>query len=90
MNFEWDEQKRLSNVQKHGIDFVDAVDIFDGRARLDFASPRRSEHRMLSVGELDGIVIAVAWTHRGSDTVRIISVRRARRDEKKAYRETHG
>ena len=45
---------------------------------------------MLSVGELDGIVIAVAWTHRGSDTVRIISVRRARRDEKKAYRETHG
>jgi uncharacterized protein len=90
MNFEWDERKRLSNLGKHGIDFVDAIDIFDGRLRFDFASPRRGEHRMVSIGELDGVGVAVAWTRRGPDTVRIISVRRARREEKKPYREIHG
>jgi uncharacterized DUF497 family protein len=89
VKFEWDERNRLSNIEKHGVDFVSAVEIFDGRPSRDIASPRRSEHRVLSIGELNGVIVAVAWTQRGVDTIRIISVRRARREEEKEYREIH-
>jgi uncharacterized protein len=90
MNFEWDDQKRLSNIEKHGIDFVVARHIFDGRPRRDLTSPRADEHRVLGVGELNGTMVAVAWTRRGAGTIRIISARRARREEEQKYREVHG
>jgi uncharacterized DUF497 family protein len=90
MNFEWDEQKRLSNIEKHGIDFIIATHVFDGRLRLDFASPRAGEHRVLSIAELNGTIVALAWTRRGADTIRIISARRARREEEEKYREIYG
>jgi uncharacterized DUF497 family protein len=50
MRFEWDEQKRLLNIAKHGIDFLTASGIFDGRPRFDLDSPAgqratASEHR---------------------------------------------
>ncbi len=90
MNFEWDEVKRRSNIEKHGIDFIRARHVFDGRPRHDVESPRGNEHRILSVGELNGVIVAVAWTRRGEEIIRIISVRRARREEERAYRELFG
>jgi len=90
MRFEWDEEKRLSNVAKHGSDFIRAARLFDGRPRLDAQSPHRQENRILSLGELDGVLIAVAWTQRGADVCRIISVRRARDEEKRQYQQIHG
>jgi uncharacterized DUF497 family protein len=90
MNFEWDEDKRLSNIEIHGIDFFGARHLFDGRPRYDFESPRGGEHRILSIGELNGVIVAVAWTKRGADIVRIISARRARNEEEKKYREICG
>jgi uncharacterized protein len=89
MNFEWDEQKRRSNIGKHGFDFLSAKHFFDGRPRRDFDSPRRSEPRVLSIGELNGVIVAVAWTRRAADTIRIISVRRARNEEERKYREIY-
>jgi len=89
MRFAWDEKKRQSNIAKHGIDFLLASQMFDGRVRLDFESPRDDEHRILSITELDGKVIAVAWTWRDEDVVRIISARRARREEERAYRQLY-
>ncbi len=82
MRFEWDEAKRWSNLEKHGFDFQRAIRIFDGRPRLDIPSRRGDEERVLSV--------AVAWTQRDLDAVRIISVRRARRAEEKQHRQLHG
>jgi uncharacterized DUF497 family protein len=38
MQFEWDETKRASNVAKHGIDFISAVELFDGRPAVTFRS----------------------------------------------------
>src|SRR5690242_20498105 len=55
MRFKWDEKKRLSNIAKHGFDFIRAARLFDGRHRLDAQSPRGPEHRILSIGELDGV-----------------------------------
>jgi uncharacterized DUF497 family protein len=51
MRFEWDEDKRQSNIEKHGLDLIRAARLFDGRPRLDAASPRGREHRILSIGE---------------------------------------
>ncbi len=45
MEFEWDQRKRQANIEKHGIDFVDAKEIWDGEV-LDIPSPQ-SEHREL-------------------------------------------
>jgi uncharacterized DUF497 family protein len=90
MRFEWDEERRQSNIEKHGIDFIRATRLFDGRHRLDAASPRGREHRILSIGELEGVIIAVAWTQRGEDICRIISVRRARDEEKRQYHQVYG
>lgn len=90
IRFAWDEKKRQSNIAKHGIDFLFASQMFDGRVRLDFDSPRSREQGTLSIAELDGKLIAVAWTWRDDDVVRIISARRARREEERAYRQLFG
>lgn len=87
MPFEWDENKRLSNIEKHGIDFADAVKIFDAFAvtrqdtRADYG-----EERYVAVGLLDGREITVIYTPR-EDNRRIISARRARVEERKVYHE---
>jgi uncharacterized DUF497 family protein len=90
MRFEWDENKRQLNTAKHGIDFVLASQLFDGRPCVDLDSPRESEHRIVRIGNLSGRVIAVVWTRRGPDVIRIISARRARREEERVYRQLHG
>jgi uncharacterized DUF497 family protein len=85
MDFEWDEDKRQPNIAKHGVDFLRARHVFDGRPRYDVASPRGSEHRILSVSEVDGVIIAVAW-----ETCRIILARRASDEEKREYHQVYG
>lgn len=81
--FEWDEEKRKQTIIKHGIDFIDAIKIFDGKTLLS-QSIRNDERRWTAIGLLDGIEIAVICTMR-NDTCRIITVRRARRHERKEY-----
>jgi uncharacterized protein len=83
--FEWDENKRRSNIQKHGIDFGDAKDAFDDPAAYTLSSPRSTgERRYVTVGLAKGLLIAVISTLRGS-VVRIISARAASRTERQAY-----
>jgi uncharacterized protein len=80
---EWNEEKAASNRRKHGIDFDEAMEIFYGTSLLR-RSDRNKEERWLAIGESEGRVIAVAFTWRG-DTLRIISARHARRNERRAY-----
>ncbi len=89
MDFEWDESKRLSNVAKHGVDFLRARTLFDGRPLRNKASDRGDEQRVASTGLLDDLFYTVIWTTRGP-TRRIISARRARESEERAYRELYG
>ena len=85
MRFEWDEAKRESNLAKHGVDFVDVPPLFDGVTvtvlddRFDYG-----EHRFITLGILRGIVLAVAPTET-DDLIRLISVRRATRNEEERY-----
>jgi len=55
MQFSWDEDKRIANLKKHGIDFIDAEALFDGRSVYTYPSPREDETRFVSVGFIQGI-----------------------------------
>lgn len=83
MDFEWDEEKRAKTLEKHGIDLLDAARILAG-TYLVSASERRGEPRWLAIGILDGREIALVFTKRG-ENIRLISARRARENERKAY-----
>ncbi|HTC05409.1 MAG TPA: BrnT family toxin [Xanthobacteraceae bacterium] len=80
---EWNEAKAASNRRKHDIDFDEAIEIFYGTSLLR-RSDRKMEERWLAIGETEGRVVTVVFTWRG-DALRIISARRARRNEKRAY-----
>ena len=82
---EWDEGKRRRVLRERGLDFLDAAALFDGRPLLTVPSPRASEERWLSIGEMEGRLIAVVWTWR-SEMLRIVTMRKARDEEKKRYR----
>jgi hypothetical protein len=88
MEFEWDENKRQSNLSKHGIDFVDAAKIFD-RPVLERVDNRYDygETRIVGLGEVNGVVLFVVYTWRG-EVRRIISARRATKRERNKYYQT--
>jgi uncharacterized DUF497 family protein len=88
MRFEWDERERLANLARHGLDFLDAELIFRG-ALYSYPSERRGEDRWVTVGLLEEREVALIWTVR-ADAMRIISFRRARREERRQYRQLHG
>ncbi len=88
MRFEWDEHKRLSNLAKHGLDFRRAVEVFD-QPNLTYRSQRPTEARWVTVGVTHERLVAVVWTARAG-AIRVISMRGARREERRRYRELHG
>ncbi len=88
MQFEWDEAKRLSNLEKHRIDFADAKQLFDGRPVLEAESLYAHEERFLITGMIDDRLVTVIWTRRG-DAIRLIPARRSRDGEERAYRAVH-
>ena len=85
MRFEWDEKKRLSNIKKHGIDFVDIPAMFDGDIvtviddRFDYGETR---YQTLGLLKNRGIMVV----HTESETIiRIISARKANKHEEEVY-----
>lgn len=85
VTFEWDENKRLANARKHGIDFADAARIFEGEIivihddRFDYG-----ETRYVAFGLLNGRVIVVAYTER-DEKIRLISARKGLKHEETCY-----
>ncbi|MCJ2073549.1 BrnT family toxin [Methylobacterium sp. J-030] len=84
--FERDEAKRLSNLSKHRLDVLDAAALFDGRPRIDGPAIFRGDARVFTVAVLGGLVVTLIWIWRGQAR-RLISFRRARDAEKRAYRQ---
>jgi hypothetical protein len=89
MEFERWEAKRLTVLNARRLDFLDGCRMFDGRPICTASSPHGGEERWVSVGELDSEMIAVVWTRRGS-AIRIITMRKARDEEKRRYRSLYG
>ncbi len=85
MEFEWDEAKRRSNLEKHGIDFIDAVQVLaDAPLILEDTRHDYGEQRCLALGEKNGLLFVVAFTLRDG-AFRIISARRANARERRSY-----
>ena len=94
LRFNWNAQKNIANVQKHGIAFVDAIRIFDGPT-VECIDDRweHAEERWLAVGLVGDLEVAVVYTDVEStdDIVRwIISARRATRDERETFYQSIG
>lgn len=86
MRFEWDEVKRRSNLRKHGVDFADAVPVFDDPLALTLEDMGSAEHTMITMG-CDALmrVLVVVWTERFGSSIRIISARKAQPHECRQY-----
>lgn len=84
MEFEYDPVKSSSNLSKHGIDFEKAQSLWKDPWMIEAPANTEGEPRFLSVGVIEGRHWAAIWTPRG-EAVRIISVRRARKEEIRYY-----
>lgn len=89
LKFDWDEEKNKANIKKHGLDFADAEEVFDGPM---FIAPDiredYGEDRWIGIGNFRGRIVVIAFVERGDETIRIISMRKALRHERKYYEET--
>ena len=85
-HFEWNEAKNNANIRKHGLDFLDAEEMFRGRL-IVLADLRRDygENRWIGIGTIQARTVVVVFAERGANTIRIISLRKANRRERKAY-----
>jgi uncharacterized protein len=89
MKFEWNTNKAVSNLSKHGVSFNEAKTVFDDPLYVDFYDPDHSddEERYLIVGESNqGRLLIVSYTER-KDSIRVISAREVTRSEREEYEE---
>lgn len=91
MDFEWDERKNHENIRKHGLDFADAWEIFEGPFVIDLdLRTDYGEDRWSVIGLLGSRTVVVTFTLRGAQSIRIISLRKASRHERKRFEEEIG
>jgi len=82
--FEFDPRKSASNLAKHGIDFVAAQEMWMDPFMVEIDARSSGEPRTLVIGSAAGSLWSAVVTRRRG-CVRIISVRRARQDERRLY-----
>jgi len=83
--FEWDKDKRRTNVHKHGIDFQDAEAVFVGHTvTIEDTRLAYGERRLVTFGLLRASVVAIVHTET-EDVIRIISMRKASKHEERTY-----
>lgn len=86
MRFEWDESKRRTNLEKHGLAFEDMYPMFADPERVEVIDRRKDygETRAVILGRLGGRLLHITYTLRG-DVRRIISARPASQREQRLY-----
>jgi uncharacterized DUF497 family protein len=84
VEFEFDPAKSAANLEKHGIDFTQAQQLWQDVARVEIPARTTDEPRWLVIGRIDGRHWSVVVTHR-QGRARIISARRSRKEEVALY-----
>lgn len=91
MPFQWDEAKNRRNIEKHGISLEEAQEVFNDECaltwldeRFEYGEARKVTLGLISLSIGTSVVVVVIHTDRNG-TIRIISARRANRDERKRY-----
>ena len=84
VKFEWDPQKNRTNRLKHKIDFESAKRLWEDPDRIEIRAPHPIENRYILIGKMGECLWSAVYTLRG-EAVRIISVRRSKKQEIKLY-----
>jgi len=86
MRYTSDPKKRAANLRKHGLDFADAPAVIESDDALTFEDRRfdYGEQRFVTLGLLRGVVVAIA-TAETEEEIRVISMRKAERNEQEIY-----
>jgi uncharacterized DUF497 family protein len=85
VEFEWDPKKAEASRRKHGVEFLDAVVVFEDDQAITLLDEHPTEVRYVTFGmDAEGRVLAVCYTVRG-DVIRIISARKATARERVQY-----
>ncbi len=86
MSYQWDPRKAVSNLEKHGVDFADAIGVFEDEWALTIKEQYiAGEQRFVTMGtDFVGCVLVVVYTYRNDD-IRLISARTATKKERKTY-----
>ena len=84
MEFEYDEKKSISNSNKHGIDFIKAQQLWNDENKIIYPARSEEEERKVLIATLEDKHWSVIYTLRNKK-VRLISVRRSRREEEELY-----
>ena len=89
VSFEWDERKNQANIRNHGLDFADAPEVFLSPMLIRQDTRKEyGEDRWIGIGVTRGRVVVMVWTERGhGQTVRVISMRKALKHERKRFEE---
>ena len=84
MKFEWDPRKSAANQTKHQIDFESAKSLWNDPDRVEILAPYPIENRYVLIGRIGDQLWSAVYTLR-EGAIRIISVRRSRKQETKLY-----
>jgi uncharacterized DUF497 family protein len=84
MEFEFDRRKSQTNKEKHGMDFVEAQALWKDPDRIEIPAVTIDEPRFIVIGKISDTYWSTIITYRG-EKIRIISVRRSRREEIEIY-----
>ena len=84
MRFEWDEKKNRSNVENHNVSFELAPELFNGSVLERIDHRHDEEVRFIATGMVQERVLVCVYTDRGN-VRRIISLRKATRNEQETY-----
>ena len=87
MDFEFDASKSKANLEKHGIDFVEAQRLWEDEDRLEIPARTEDEPRHVLIAALGQKLWSAFFTYRRG-RIRLISVRRARKEERALYYES--
>jgi len=83
-SFEYDAKKSTANLEKHGIDFIEAQLLWLDPDLIEVPARTTDEARFLVIGRISGKHYSAVITYRG-ESIRLISVRRSRDEEVKIY-----
>lgn len=83
----WDEPKRKSNIENHGLDFADARDGFEWQTALvgGTYAGQDGRKRYVAIGFLDGALVTLVFSLLGTEAVSAISLRSASNKERRRY-----
>ena len=86
MEFDWDENKNQINIKRHGFDFSDAHKVFDHPMLVNLDTREDyGEDRWIGIGLFEMRVVVLVFTEANEEKIRIISFRKAIKDEQKRF-----